>query len=287
VQTNVGVAGLFVGLNDTSPTDFGFARLTIHNAITNQAPNTVFDVCVDGDKVLSNITQGTSQQVEVEAQQNANLQIFPTSVGCPGAGTATNFVAGTNLVITLVPNNQPACTTDCGQVLFVDQERHPNVANTSSFCANVLNLAKFQADYKTVLGGVDPNNSLTYPSRGAVSDLTAEIDSTVTTGDLTVPGEIKPQWEVISAGLRMLSQVFKLVDFDVSKFPVVTQNGDHVSLEQIVEGANGFSLPGTANPDLVAAVSALTAWYKANCAPAPTPAAPAAVPAAAGPRFTG
>jgi len=283
---NTGILGVFIGVNDTTPTDFGFSRITIHNTTAG-----TLDVCVDGDKVLTGIAGGSSQQVEVEAQQNAAVQIFSSAAGCPGPANTINLVAGTNLVILTVAVTGtplfPPCTSDCGQVLFVDQERHPNVANTSAFCANVLNLAKFQADYKTVLGGVNPNDSLTYPSRGAVSDLTAEIDSTVTNGDLTVPGEIKPQWETISAGLRMLSQVFKLVDFDVSKFPVVASNGDHVSLEQIVEGANGFSLPGVKDPDLVAAVSALTNWYKANCAPAPTPAAPAAVPAAAGPRFTG
>ena len=289
---------MFVGLNDDSPTDYQFTRITIHNALptfNNDATGGAgaaavpgaADLCVDGDKVLTEVAPGTTQQVEVESQQQASVQLFESSPGCPGAASTINLVPGTNVVFTLVANDFPVCDVDCAQVLFVDQERHPNVANTSAFCAVIPQLATFQADFKSVLGGVDPNDSLTYPSRGAVSDLVAEIDSLVTRGDLAVPGEIKPQWESISEDLRLLSQLLKLVDFDVSGFPVVSQNGDHFSLEEIVEAANAFNLPGVPTPEFDAAVSALTSWFTANCAPAATPLAPAAVPAAAGPRFTG
>jgi len=286
--SNVGIAGLFVGLNDSSPTDFGFARITIHNTIPSAGPGTSpFDVCVDGDKVLTGIAAGQSQQVEVEAQQQANVQIFSSAVGCSGPTKIVNLVAGTNLVISLVGNLIPTCTTDCGQVLFVDQERHPNIANDPAFCALIPSLATIQSEFKSTLGGVNPNDHFTFPSSGAVKQLADDINVVINTGDGVVPDDIKPQWEIISAGLRTLRQTFQLVNYDVSGFPVVTANGDHVTLEQIVEAANSFSLPGTADPDLQGAIAALTAWFKANCLPAPTPAAPAAVPASAGPRFTG
>jgi hypothetical protein len=284
ILTNIGVPFLFVGLNYTSPTDFGFARFTLHNASVAAGP---LDVCIDGDKVLSGVLPGTTQQIEVEAQQQASLQIFASAAGCLGPASTVNFVAGTNLVITVTTNFVPTCTTDCGQVLFVDQERHPNVANTSAFCAVIPTLASIQAEFKATLGGVNPEDPFTFPSAGAVKQLADDITLAITGGDFAVSNDIKPQWEVITAGLRTLVQVFKLVNYNVAGFPVVTNTGLHVSLSEIVEAANGFTLPGVPNPDLQGAITALTAWFKANCLPAATPASPAAVPASAGPRFTG
>jgi hypothetical protein len=143
-------------------------------------------------------------------------------------------------------------------------------------------LATVQAEFKSTIGGVNPSDPFTFPSPGAVKTLADDITLAVTTGDFVVTDDIKPQWEIITAGLRQLVQTFKLVNYDLNGLPTS-------AIESLVEGANSFNLPGVTNSDLSGAITALTAWFKANCAAAPTatPAAPAATPAAAGPRFTG
>ena len=273
--------------NDLSPTGLGEFRFTLHNAAPFVGS---LDVCIGGVKVVDgSIDDSTYQetvQKDVTAQQGAAFAVFPSAVGCASPQANVNFVAGTNFVQTAVASNphSPAGT----QVLLVGEGTVPNSPDTVAFCKAIIGLAGVQPALKTLIGNVDPTSKdtiiNTQPSVGDMKAFVTTTQDALDAGDSTVPAAIADSWATATAGLRKLLQTFQLSGYNLANLPVS-------AVEALVEGANGFKLPGVPpDEDVVAATDALTAFYTSTCsaAPGPTPAAPpAAAPVQAAARFTG
>jgi hypothetical protein len=286
---------LFV--NDLTPTQNGYARLTINNA-SLVAP---FDVCLDGVKVggMLNVPGGfpaIGREVEVPAETEAQLAIVPAGSPVCSPSFPINLVAGTNTVVTTVapfPNPIDPCTVGCFQVLDVGQNIPPSNPDTGAFCDAVVGLGGVQAALKDLIGNVDPTSTTTIlntqPSTGDTAAFIHDTLAELAAGDATVPDDIKPNWQDATAPLRSLIAFFQELapDYNFSLLPPIV-------MEQLVEGANGIQLPGVPpNRDIVGATTALANFFLANCAVAPPPppngggGGGAAQPVSASPRFTG
>jgi hypothetical protein len=253
-----------------SPTANGKARFQFNNAT---AAPVAIAVCLNGtaNPGLS-ATAGLSAITEVAA----GAYTLGTSVGggaCTGV-TPINLAAGTSFVLTATINGSqgtPACGANCVQVLVVGEGRPTNVAAIPAFCSAVLPLKTASDGLKTVLGGITVGTPSTYPTAAAVNTAVDATVAAIAAGDKSVPALIKPQWEILTAGLRTLTTGLQAVGGDVSLLPPA-------QLTAIVDGVNA-----TPSAETEAATAALTAWYLVNCTPAAAPAA-----AATGtPQFTG
>ena len=254
--------------NDLSQTGLGEARFTLNNS----TPTSTFDICIDGLKVITNVTPGGVGFADLPAEQGAQLAVVTPTGGACGTASSINLVAGTNFVLTIVAANPAAtalCTTSCGQVLFVGQGTVPNNPNTQAFCHSILGLAGVQPALRALVGNVNPTSTATIiatqPSVLQMTAFTNSVTTAIDAGDATVPGVIQPAWETATAGLRKLVQTFQLVGYQLSNLPAS-------AVEAIVEGALGQTLPGIPpDPDVVAATAAITAFFTSTCIAAPTP----------------
>lgn len=291
---SVAVGALFE--NDLTPTQNGYARLTINNASLVVA----FDVCLDGVKVggMLNIPGGfpaIGREVEVPAETGAQLAIVPAGAPVCSPSFPINLVAGTNTVVSTVapfPDPIDPCTVGCFQVLLVGQNVPPSNPDTGAFCDAVVGLGGVQAALKDLLGDVDPTSATTIlntqPSTGDTAAFIHDTLAELAAGDATVPDDIKPNWQIATAPLRALIAGFQELapEYNFSLLPPE-------AMHQLVEGANGIQLPGVPpNRDIVGATTALANFFLANCAVAPTPTpgpnpSPAPQPVSASPKFTG
>jgi hypothetical protein len=289
-----GANSTYVFENDLSQTGLGEARFTLNN--TAGAP---LYVCIGNDELFpSGVAQGDSGIADVTAQQGAQLHVG-AAPGCGPSPSSVNLVAGTNFVLTTTNaggpgSGTPACTTSCGQVLFVGEGTVPNNPDTVAFCATILDgpasLSGFGPALKTLVGNIDPTTTETIkntqPSVGDQKAFVTTYTDVINAGDASVPAAIKDSWVTLTAGARKLLQTIQLVGYDMSKLPPS-------AVKDIVLGANGIKLPGVPpDEDVVAATADLTAFVTGTClassTPGETPAAPpAATPVAAAARFTG
>ena len=153
----------------------------------------------------------------------------------------------------------------------------PNNPSTVTFCNTVLSLAGVGAELQTLVGNVDPTSHTTIintqPSVQAMMDFVNNTTVILNAGDASVPPEVASAWATATAGLRLLLQTFKLAGYQLSNLPAS-------AVEMIVEGANGFVIPGVPpDLDVLGATTAITAFFVSVCnstpIPPPTPPAPA------------
>ncbi len=145
------------------------------------------------------------------------------------------------------------------------------------------------------LGNVDPTSTTTIintqPSVQAMMDFVNNTTVILNAGDASVPPEVSSAWATATAGLRLLLQTFQLAGYDLSNLPPS-------AVEMLVEGANGFDLPGVPpDLDVLGATTAITAFFVSVCnaTPIPPPTPPNADPDTSSvvqvvtvqPRFTG
>jgi len=267
----VGVLAQFAA--DTTPTALGKARFQMNHG-ANGAPEA--SICLNGSVVpgITDITYGNSGIAEVAAG-TYNLGV---SIGGGPCSTPNpiNLVAGTSFVLTVTDNGgneSPPCGADCVQVLVVGQGRPANTPAAPAFCKDVLGLGAVSADLKTVLGPIVVGTPSTYPTPAAVMAAVGATNAAIASGDMNVPLEIRPQWEILTAGLRDLTTGLALVGGDVTLLPPE-------ALTAIVDGLNN----PPANPSTAAATAVLTSWFTSNCI---TPAPAAAAATETTPAFTG
>jgi hypothetical protein len=256
---------------DGTQTALGKARFQMNHAALG-AP--AASVCLDGAVVpgLTGITYSQSGVAEVaEGTHNLGLSIGGAPCTTPNP---VDLVAGTNFVLTVTDNQNPSCTTACVQVLVVGQARPANTPATPAFCADVLGLGSASKALSALLSPIVVGDTATYPTPAAVMTAVDGVNAVIASGDANVPAAIKPQWEILTAGLRDLTTGLALVGGDVSKLPPA-------SLQAIVDGVNST----TPNAETAAATAVLTQFYTTSCVAAPA-AAPATA-AAATPAFTG
>ena len=223
-------------------------------------------------KVVTALPFGQTATVSVTAVQGADYAIVVPSTGGPGCPTPqgqVNFVAGTNFVQTVSWATDPTCTTGCVQVLFVGEGTVPNNPSTVTFCNTVLSLAGVQAELQALIGNVDPTSTTTIintqPSVQAMMDFVNNTTVILNAGDASVPPEVASAWATATAGLRLLLQTFKLAGYDLSNLPPS-------AVEMLVEGANGFVIPGVPpDLDVLGATTALTAFFLDECGVTPPP----------------
>jgi hypothetical protein len=84
----------------------------------------------------------------------------------------------------------------------------------------------------------------------AVVDL---VNAAIAAGDATVPDTIRPQWEIVTSGLRQLVAGLTAASFDLN---VVGQAGIQEILDGLAEGPDA---------ETQAAIDVLTDFYIANC----------------------
>jgi len=283
-----GVAAPLNFTNDLGQTGLNEARFTFHNASLALA----FDVCINGVKVVTALAPGLTATVSITAVQGATYAVFPAAAGCATPQGNVNFVAGTNFVQTVVIASNPFCTTGCVQVLFVGEGTVPNNPSTVTFCNTVLSLAGIGGELKALVGEVDPTSHATIlATQPSIEDMSTFVNNTqviLNAGDASVPPEIADAWEHATAGLRALLQTFRLAGFQLSNLP-------QEAVQEIVEGANGFVIPGVPiDDDVLGATTAITAFFISVCntsppappAPGPQP-QPAVQVVTVQPRFTG
>ena len=267
--------------NDLASTGLGEFRYTLHNATFVGTP---LDVCIGGVKVVTGLAVGASITVDLTAQQGAPYAVFTSAAGCGSPSANVNFVAGTNFVQTALASNPSSAAGN--QVLLVGEGTVPNNPDTAAFCKAIIGLAGVQPALKTLVGNVDPTSTQTIiNTQPSVADMQAFYNDTLASlqaGDSTVPATIQPSWATSTAGLRKLLQTFQLAGYQLSNLPVD-------AVHEIVEGANGFKLPGVPpDQDVAAATAALTAFYSDTCVAAATPVTPTpATPVPAAAHFTG
>lgn len=242
--------------NDTSPTELGNARFTLHNG-TTALP---IDICIDGVKIITALAPGGlaggTSAVELKNKQGAQMTVVAPASGaaCPLGGSQIPLAQGTNFVLTA--STAAGCTTGCVQVLQVGEKRAANVAEVPAFCTAIIGLQGVQADLKAVYGKVTPGEASTYPSGEAERELYNKITSLITAGDKTVPLTEKAAWETVTKGLRDLTRGQASTGFDFSRVPKADQ-------QKIVDGANGVNQ--TPDPEVDAATKTLTAFYTTSC----------------------
>ena len=248
--------------NDLGPTGLNEARYTVHNVV-----GLPIDVCINGVKVVTALPFGQTATVSVTAVQGADYAIVVPSTGgpagCPTPQAQVNFVAGTNFVQTVAASDDPTCAAGCVQVLFVGEGTVPNNPSTVTFCNTVLSLAGVGAELQALIGNVDPTSTTTIintqPSVQAMMDFVNNTTVILNAGDASVPPEIASAWATATAGLRLLLQTFKLAGYDLSNLPPS-------AVEMLVEGANGFVIPGVPpDLDVLGATTALTAFFVDVC----------------------
>ena len=260
---------------DGTQTALGQARFQMNHAAFG-AP--AASVCLDGAVVpgLTGITYSQSGVAEVaEGTYNLGLSIGGGPCSAPNP---VNLVAGTNFVLTVTANGaqgSPTCTTACVQVLVVGQARPANTP-APAFCDDVLGLGAASDALAATLGPIVVGDTATYPTPAEVMAVVDEVNAVIASGDANVPEAIKPQWEILTAGLRDLTTGLALVGGDVSKLPPD-------SLQAIVDGLNST----TPSAETAAATEVLTQFYLTSCV-ATAEAVPApATAAATNPAFTG
>jgi hypothetical protein len=260
-------------VDDSTPTPLGKARFIARHAASG-VPSV--RVCLDGVVSSNLIAYQNSAVLEFDAAQD--LPVGLDIEGVPGDCAPPNaplgdldFAAGTTFVANVV--NGPAGFTLDARVLVVGQERPTNEADVPEFCTVVNpDLGAFSDGLKELL----TEESVTDPDLVSQEDLQALVESgaaTIAMGDETVPDTIKPQWEILTAGLRDLIAGLEAAGYDWSVIP-------EDSREEIVDGLNN------PEPDAErdAAREVLTDWYIGNCLAA---SAPAPAPVEVTPKFTG
>nr|WP_249420464.1 DUF4397 domain-containing protein [Rhabdothermincola salaria] len=266
---------------DTTPTGLGMARFQFNHAIP--AGVGPVSVCLDGEAVagLEEITFPNAGIAEVpEGVYGLSLDL---GLGCDPETNDVNLVAGTSFALTATAVE--TCGANCVQVLVVGQERPDNMPDPA-FCNDVLGLSEATILLDALFAGVVVGEPGTYPTPDEVMDVVDALNAVILLGDIDVPLEVQPQWEILTAGLRDLAAGLALVGGDLEMLP-------EAALQDIIDGLND----DTPDPEIDAATEVLTEWVVANCfdtpAPTPTPTpTPAPTPAPAQPtsvtpRFTG
>ena len=242
-------SGVFrVFTNDLSTTGFGNARFTFNNADLLTA-----SICIDASPVTGLTGIGVGHSGEVEVPQEIDAQVSVKIDGGPcGANHPNALAAGTNFVFTAT-DNAAVCLASCVQVIVVGQDRPENNPNTAAFCSAFTGLQNILAEIKSVLGGVNPADSSTFPSQAAVNQLVVDINNAVNAGDQVVPPTVQPQWETATSGLRELAEGLAEVGYDLSKVP-------EVKLDTVIDDINS-PLSGA----VAAATTVLTNFFTSSC----------------------
>jgi hypothetical protein len=299
IQDSGQPATLFSPSNDLGITGLGEFNYTLNISGFLAGQSLTWDVCIGGVKVVDGQSVGTSVEYpNLPAQQAADYAIFAHEDGpsCPSPAGNPSFVAGTNFVQTLAATSDPTCGSGCVSVLFVGQDTVPNNPDTAAFCNSILSgpasLSGFQPALQALVGNVDPTTTQTIhdtqPSFGDMQTFVETYTGVIDAGDASVTPALTDSWATATAGIRDILTTFKLVDYDLSALPTD-------AVKSIVMGANGIELPGVpADPDVVAATDAITAFVTGTCLATPTPPGPTPEPGPtpapivnAGPRFTG
>ncbi len=243
------------GVNDTSTTPADTARLTMRNGVLG-GPNTGF--CIDGALVDGTETvPGAQNQVEVPAGAVDELALYVQGSGCTPGEPAT-LAACTNLVFNVFATAQ-ALDVD-NQLFIVGCELPTSDMNVSQFCTTLNPDLQAAGDaIDNLFAGVDPDNEATYPSPDAVQAVVDQINAALAAGDASVPDTVRPQWEIVSGGLRDLVAGLTAASYDLA----------NIGPDGVADIVDGLDEPPSA--ETTAATDVLTEWYLANCIPEGAP----------------
>lgn len=257
-------------INESTPTSFDSARIQLNNGIPASLAAVGQSICINGVALAGtvDITAGETGVAEIPAGTH-DFSIQAATQPCSTTPTAISFPAGTAFSFTLVPSGTAG---DAGKpvVQLVGESRPTNTPATPAFCANVTSFGTAAEALTDLLSKIVINDPSTYPTDTAVLTAAGNVADVIASGDMNVPAAIKPQWEVLTGGLRTLVASLQLVGGDVA--------GLGANLAVVVAGINS----PVEDPETAAATTVLTNWYISNCIAAPTPSADPATP-----KFTG
>ena len=241
------------GVNDTSTTPADTTRLTMRNAF----PIGDIGICVGGELVDGTLipAPGVGQaQAEVPSGSTTLTLYIGVAGGCQEEGDAT-LAACTNLVFNVSGNaTATAINTPDNELFIVGCELPVSDQNLTEFCLAVNpGLQDASSAIDALFAGVKAPNPETYPSPSEVQAVVDQINAALAAGDATVPDTIRPQWEIVTSGLRELVAGLTAASYDLE---VIGQAGIQQILDGLAEGPDA---------ETQAAIDVLTDFYIGNC----------------------
>jgi hypothetical protein len=240
-------------LNDTSTTPADTTRLTLRNSF----PIGDIGICVGGELVDGTLITGTgvgTAQAEVPSGPTTLTLYIGVAGGCQEEGDAT-LAACTNLVFNVFSNDTATAPAAPDNELFIVGCELPTSDQAlTQFCEAVNpGLQAASASLDALFAGVKAPNPETYPPPSEVEAVVDQVNAAIALGDASVPDTIRPQWEIVTSGLRQLVAGLTAASFD---FDTIGQAGIQEILDGMAEGPDA---------ETQAAIDVLTDFYVANC----------------------